>query len=43
MTGQPSVSLGAEAYRRLLEAAGLELRGETEDEGRNHYFMAFKP
>ena len=43
MTGQRSESLGAEAYRRLLETGGLELTGETDDEGDNHYYMAFKP
>lgn len=43
MTGRRSVSLGAEAYRDLLERAGLLLSGETNDEGDNHYYMAFKP
>jgi 2-polyprenyl-3-methyl-5-hydroxy-6-metoxy-1,4-benzoquinol methylase len=43
MTGQPSASLGADAYRRILDAAGLTLAGETEDEGENHYFFAFRP
>jgi hypothetical protein len=43
MTGQRSESLGAPAYRRLLEAGGLVLSGETEDEGANHYYMALKP
>ena len=43
MTGKRSESLGAEAYRRLLETAGLLLGGETDDEGANHYYMAFKP
>jgi Methyltransferase domain. len=40
MTGRQSVSLGAEGYRRLLEAAGMELIDETEDEGENHYYLA---
>ncbi len=40
MTGRPSVSLGAERYRRVLEAAGFTVIGETEDEGESHYFMA---
>jgi SAM-dependent methyltransferase len=40
MTGLPSVSLGAEEYRRLLETAGLELVDEMEDEGENHYYVA---
>jgi SAM-dependent methyltransferase len=43
MTGRRSESLGAEAYRQLLETAGLLLSGETDDEGDNHYYMAFKP
>jgi len=38
-----SGSLGAKAYRRLLEAAGLLMTGETDDEGENHYHMAFRP
>ncbi len=40
MTGRPSVSLGAERYGRVLEAAGFTVIGETEDEGESHYFMA---
>ena len=40
MTGRLSVSLGAEEYRRLLEAAGLVLIDEMEDEGDNHYYLA---
>ena len=43
MTGQRSASLGAQRYRQLLEAAGLHLSDETDDEGDNHYYMAFKP
>jgi len=39
MTGRPSVSLGADRYRRLVEAAGLAMIGETEDEGQNWYYM----
>jgi len=39
MTGRPSVSLGADRYRRVVEAAGLALIGETEDEGQNWYYM----
>ncbi len=42
MTGLESVSLGAEQYRKLLEAAGLSIAGEYEDAGKNHYFDAFK-
>jgi SAM-dependent methyltransferase len=40
MTGRPSVSLGAEDYRRLLENAGLALIDEMDDEGENHYYVA---
>jgi hypothetical protein len=43
MTGRLSVSLGAERYRRLLEAAGLVLIDEMEDEGDNHYYRAARP
>lgn len=43
MTGQQSHSLGADAYRGLLETAGLILIGEAEDEGENHYYFARKP
>jgi|SRR6185312_1426724 len=39
MTDRPSVSLGAGRYRRAVEAAGLVLLGEREDEGENYYFM----
>jgi cyclopropane fatty-acyl-phospholipid synthase-like methyltransferase len=42
MTGLESVSLGAEQYRKLLEAAGFTVAGEYEDAGGNHYFDAFK-
>jgi len=43
MTGRRSESLGAEAYWRLLEAAGLVSIDEADDEGDNHYYMALKP
>ena len=43
MTGQRSQSLGRDAYRRIIERAGLALAGETEDEGKNHYYMTVKP
>lgn len=43
MTGRSSVSLGADAYRRHLEAAGLVLVDEADDEGENHYYFARKP
>jgi hypothetical protein len=42
MTDRRSESLGAETYRRLLSAAGLEVLEETEDEGQNHYYMSVK-
>jgi SAM-dependent methyltransferase len=42
MTGFESVSLGAEQYKELLEAAGLSVGEEYEDVGENHYFDAFK-
>ena len=42
MTDRRSESLGAETYRRLLSAARLEVVQETEDEGRNHYYMSVK-
>lgn len=37
-TGQESRSLGADRYRELLGARGLEVRGERDDEGGNHYY-----
>lgn len=40
LTGRTSRSLGAAAYRRLLEAAGLTSIEEADDEGENHYFAA---
>ncbi|HEY2468216.1 MAG TPA: class I SAM-dependent methyltransferase [Terracidiphilus sp.] len=42
MTGFQSVSLGAEQYRTQLEAVGISVAAEYEDEGENHYFDAFK-
>jgi len=42
MTGLESRFLGAEVYRRQLFAVGLALANECDDEGRNHYFDAFK-
>lgn len=32
---------GSGGYRRVAEAAGLTMVGETEDEGENRYYMAF--
>lgn len=43
LTRQRSVSLGADVYRQVLDAAGLVLVGEAEDEGENHYYFARMP
>jgi SAM-dependent methyltransferase len=42
MTGLQSRSLGAEQYKKLLEAAGISVAAEYEDIGENHYFDALK-
>jgi SAM-dependent methyltransferase len=42
MTGRLSQSLGADAYDRLLQDAGMAWVGEAEDEGENHYYFAEK-
>jgi cyclopropane fatty-acyl-phospholipid synthase-like methyltransferase len=42
MTGQTSISLGYEAYRKALEAEGMSLVGTHCDEGENHYYFAQK-
>ena len=42
LTGRPSRSLGRDAYKAALEAAGFQLIGEYDDEGENHYFDAEK-
>jgi SAM-dependent methyltransferase len=42
MSGLESVSLGAEEYKKLLEAAGISVTEEFEDVGENHYFDGFK-
>lgn len=42
MTGLESRSLGAEEYRRLLLASGLEVDSQRLDEGGNRYFEAWK-
>jgi SAM-dependent methyltransferase len=42
LTGRPSISLGAEAYRATLAEAGLDVLLEPEDEGDNHYYSARK-
>jgi cyclopropane fatty-acyl-phospholipid synthase-like methyltransferase len=43
LTRQNSVSLGSDAYRRTIEAAGLILVDEADDEGQNHYYFVRKP
>ncbi len=40
LTRRPSYSLGRDGYVAALEAAGLRLVAEYEDEGENHYFDA---
>ena len=42
LTGRPSLSLGANAYRRIVTDFGLCLIGEHSDEGGNHYYEARK-
>jgi SAM-dependent methyltransferase len=42
MTGRTSVSLGYEAYQKVLEAEGMSLVGTGSDEGENHYYFAQK-
>jgi len=38
LTGRPSVSLGSDGYKRVIDDAGLTLVGEYLDEGENHYY-----
>ena len=42
LTGRESVSLGRDEYVRLIEAAGLTVVGEFEDEGNNYYYSAIR-
>lgn len=42
MTGRPSLSLGAAAYREILAEGGISVQGEFEDRGDNHYYEAVK-
>lgn len=42
MTGRPSLSLGADAYKTSLAAAGLTTIAEYVDEGQNHYYDAVR-
>lgn len=43
LTMQKSVSLGSDAYRKIIDSEGLTLVGETEDERQNHCYWVFKP
>ena len=43
LTRQKSVSLGSDAYRKIINSEGLTLVDETEDEGQNHYYWVSKP
>lgn len=40
LTRRESVSLGADAYRAALDAAGFTVVAEHDDEGGNHYYEA---
>ena len=42
LTGKPSLSLGADAYKSALNACGLKLIKEYDDEGGSHYYDAQK-
>ncbi len=42
MTGLPSVSLGAEAYRQILAENGFLVLDEYQDEGENYYYSSMK-
>ena len=42
LTERQSVSLGAEAYRRILDGMGMDLLEQSQDEGDNHYYVAAK-
>ena len=42
LTGQKSLSLGADLYLQALEDQGLRLLGEQTDEGDNYYYLARK-
>ena len=42
MTGRASRSLGGDAYRAHLAAAGLAVVAEHSDEGDNHYFESLR-
>jgi hypothetical protein len=40
LTERQSVSLGAEAYTRILDGVGMDLLERFRDEGDNHYYLA---
>ena len=42
LTGRPSLSLGADAYKAIISDARLTLVGEHSDEGDNHYYDTCK-
>jgi cyclopropane fatty-acyl-phospholipid synthase-like methyltransferase len=42
LTGQTSLSLGAQVYKAFLADAGFTLVGEYRDEGENHYYDSRK-
>jgi SAM-dependent methyltransferase len=42
MTGRNSISLGARLYAEILRAEGLDLVGQSRDEGENYYYLAIK-
>jgi SAM-dependent methyltransferase len=43
LTARESISLGSAEYRRILQAEGLTLDAELNDEGKNHYYFVSKP
>lgn len=42
LTGLESVSLGRDAYMRVMSGAGFTLLNEFDDEGQNHYYDVLK-
>lgn len=42
LTQRRSISLGAEAYARILDRMGMDLVEQFQDEGENHYYLAVK-
>lgn len=42
LTGRMSISLGADTYRRALDAAGFDTADTRVDEGGNYYFAAVR-